>query len=306
MNREVTNTPLFIRYLKAYESNPRSIVFAPLAEGYRKAGMVEKAMDILKEGVKYHPSYITGYLGLASCYFDLSQYNLTYMTLRPLVGSNRDNIRLQKLFASACLKMEQNDEALQTYKYLLFINPKDKDTAYWVKQLEDNELNNPGENPNDDLISNPLQSEQNTFSVESLSTGPNGQNVDNWQQVDLTNKNVQRTSNKKEIEKEKSSQQNVPTYTLAQLYYQQGHLDKAKKILEKLIILNPEDLNVRRKLEEVKISQENKGTLLNLSSNKNSKKEIEDPVKSLEKKMGAFFQAIQNKANAYKQRFPEN
>ena len=306
MNREVTNTPLFIKYLRAYENNPRSTVFAPLAEGYRKAGMLEKAMDILKEGVRYHPSYTTGYLGLASCYFDLSQYNLTYLTLRPLVEGNRDNIRLQKLFARTCHKMGQNDEALETYKYLLFINPKDKDTAHWVKQLEDKELEGQLDNPSDNSISNSLQNAENIFSLENLSISPNGNNVDNWQQIDFANKNLQNSSDKKEVKNEKEGKQtqlNVPTYTLAQLYQQQGHLDKARDVLEKLVILNPGDLNIKKKLEEIKKIQEDKEAIPYLSSDKKEKK---DPIKLLEEKMEAFFQAIQNKANAYKLRSSQN
>ncbi|MCY4524698.1 MAG: tetratricopeptide repeat protein [Halobacteriovoraceae bacterium] len=293
MNREVIKTPLFIKYLKVYESNPRSTVFAPLAEGYRQAGMLEKAMDILKKGVKYHPSYITGYLGLASCYFDLSQYNLTYLTLRPLVGSNRDNIKLQRLFAQTCYKVGQKDEALQTYKYLLFINPRDEESAKWVKQLEDQEQLL----ENDDFLI-----EDNTFPLDNLSTYSNNKNIDEWQQIDLAHQETKKVKETKESKKEKrkTTDSNVPTYTLADLYFRQGHFDKAKKILEKLAVLRPQDLNVRRKLEEIKKMTIEKESSLCNSFNEESRKE-NDSVKLLEKKMGAFFKAIQNKAKKYTQ-----
>ncbi len=129
-------SPLFLKYQADYEKNPRSRVFAPLAETYRKLGMTDKAMEILAQGIRFHPTYTMGYLGLAFCYYDLKQYNLAYNTLRPLVETNRDNIRLQKLFADVCQELGYKEEALDTYKYLLFINPRDKGVALHVSTLE--------------------------------------------------------------------------------------------------------------------------------------------------------------------------
>lgn len=129
-------SPLFLKYQSDFEKNPRSRVFAPLAESYRKVGMTDKAMEILSQGIRYNPSYVMGYVGLAFCYFDLKQYNLAYSTLRPLVESNRDNIRLQRLFADTCIALEHKDEALDTLKFLLFVNPRDKEVAKLVEVLE--------------------------------------------------------------------------------------------------------------------------------------------------------------------------
>ena len=48
-------SPLFLKYQADYEKNPRSRVFAPLAETYRKLGMTDKAMEILSQGIRFHP-----------------------------------------------------------------------------------------------------------------------------------------------------------------------------------------------------------------------------------------------------------
>ena len=62
---------------------------------------------------------------MAQCYFDLEQFNLAYNTLSPLIDKNRENIRLQRLFAKICEKTNHEIEAVEAYKYLLFLNPKD-------------------------------------------------------------------------------------------------------------------------------------------------------------------------------------
>lgn len=120
-----------------YKKNPRSRVFAPLAESFRKLGMLEDAYKILKDGIRNHPNYTLGYIVLANCYYDEGKFELTYNTLRPIINKNADNISLQKVFAQACIHLGHLEEALDTFKYLLFLNPKDKFFAEQVKRLED-------------------------------------------------------------------------------------------------------------------------------------------------------------------------
>ncbi len=129
-------SPLFLKYSAEYEKNPQSRVFAPLAEMYRKVGMVDRAMEILAKGIRHHPTYVLGYLGMGQCYFDIGQFTLTYTTLRPFVESTRDNLKLQRLFADTALKLNKREEALETYKYLLFVSPKDKAVSELVRILE--------------------------------------------------------------------------------------------------------------------------------------------------------------------------
>lgn len=128
---------LLAKYFNMYKKNPRSRVFAPLAESFRKLGMLDDAFKILKEGIRNHPNYTLGYIVLAHCYYDQQKYELTYNTLRPIISQNADNISLQKIFAQACIHLGHLEEALDTFKYLLFMNPKDKFFAEQVKRLED-------------------------------------------------------------------------------------------------------------------------------------------------------------------------
>lgn len=128
---------MLAKYFSMYKKNPRSKVFAPLAESFRKLGMLDDAYKILKDGIRHHPNYTLGYIVLAHCYFDQGKFELTYNTLRPIVAQNADNISLQKIFAQACMNLGNLEEALDTYKYLLFMNPRDKFFSEQVKKLED-------------------------------------------------------------------------------------------------------------------------------------------------------------------------
>lgn len=166
---------LLAKYFNMYKKNPRSRVFAPLAESFRKLGMLEDAYKILKEGLRHHPDYTLGYIVLAHCYYDEQKYELTYNTLRPIVKQNADNISLQKIFALSCMQLGHLEEALDTFKYLLFMNPKDKYFAEQVKKLEDDLMVGHKKLSLDQLIKSP----------DTPAIAPTPSFEDDWVQVDF-------------------------------------------------------------------------------------------------------------------------
>lgn len=137
MTGKRNQSALLAKYYDQYKRNPRSKVFAPLAEAFRKLGMLDDALKILKDGIRNHPDYALGYIVLSHCYYDQEKFELAYNTLRPIIAQNADNISLQKMFAQSCIHLGHLEEALETYKYLLFMNPRDKFFASEVKKLED-------------------------------------------------------------------------------------------------------------------------------------------------------------------------
>ena len=170
---------LLAKYFAMYKKNPSSKVFAPLAESYRKLGMIDDAFKILKEGIRHHPQYTLGYIVLANCYYDQEKYELTYNTLRPIIAQNADNISLQKIFAQACIHLGYLEEALDTYKYLLFMNPREKFFAAQVKKLEDDLMVGHKKLSLEQLVRAP--------DMPAVRNNPIGED-DDWVQVDF-NKN---------------------------------------------------------------------------------------------------------------------
>lgn len=281
--------PLIQKYLKALEENPRSRVFAPLAESYRRLGMHDRAIEILKDGMRYHPNYVAGYLSLAACYFDLGQFQLCYATLKPFVPNSRDNLRLQRLFAESCEKVGHDFEALETYKFLLFLNPKDKQAATKVAQLE-------SEAASHDISSLELKAE--LFPVEKLKSSESLEEA-SWVEVSLhgpmqtqeEDENLEWQMSKgadaivssqprqievekgpleverefvvsaatlteedeEKIQDKKEDPAPLITHTLVDLYCNQGHFERAEEILLKMLALNPKDAGTLEKLQTVRL-----------------------------------------------------
>lgn len=292
-------SPLIIKYERTLENDPRSRVFAPLAEAYRKVGLLENAFQVLKKGLRYNPEYLMGYLCLAQCYLDKGEAQLSYATLKPLVPQNRENLRLQKTFAESAFLIGNKDEALDAYKYLLFLQPRDAEISEKVKELE-KELK-------EDTFTK--HSHEIRFKEESLKASPElDQSLDDWLQVDLsggeTKIDSEKDSNFEEdewtvgdgqktneivtIEEEEKTEEEVPrtfyvkapvqkakieevkpetkidskeledksapviTHTLVDLYIQQGHRDKAITILEKILDIQPNNDETKRRLSELR------------------------------------------------------
>lgn len=128
--------PSIYNYLKKYQDNPESRVFAPLAEAYRKAGLVDEAIDIARDGLKYHPNFMGGRVALARALFDKRLYQSVVDELSPIVQDIPDNLVAQRLLAESCLMLGRVAEALSAYKMLLYFAPQDFETAQMVQELE--------------------------------------------------------------------------------------------------------------------------------------------------------------------------
>ena len=128
--------PLIYSYLKKYQEDPTSRVFAPLAEAYRKVGLLTEAIDIAREGLKLHPQFLGGRVALARALFDQKLYLEVIEELAPIVQDIPDNLVAQKLLADSYLILGRLSEALIAYKMLLFFSPQDGETAKLIQELE--------------------------------------------------------------------------------------------------------------------------------------------------------------------------
>ena len=128
--------PLIHTNLKKYQEDPTSRVFAPLAEAYRKAGLVNEAVDIAREGLRIHPGFAGGRVALARALFDLKLYAEVVEELKTVVQDVPDNLVAQRLMGESCLMLGRVAEALSAYKMLLYFAPQDNETSRVVQELE--------------------------------------------------------------------------------------------------------------------------------------------------------------------------
>ncbi len=136
MRQKLAGHPQIYEYLKRYQEDPTSRIFAPLAESYRKAGLVDEAIEIAREGLRIHPQFIGGRVALARALFDKKLYGEVIAELEKVVENVPDNLVAQRLIAESYLMSGRVSEALSSYKMLLYFSPSDEETAKMVQELE--------------------------------------------------------------------------------------------------------------------------------------------------------------------------
>jgi tetratricopeptide (TPR) repeat protein len=128
--------PQIYHYLRRYQEDPRSRVFAPLAEAYRKAGLLDEAIEIARDGVRIHPHFVGGKVALARALFDRGAYEEVVKELEHVVLDAPDNLVAQKLLAESYLILGRIAESLNAYKVLLFFMPQDPEIMSLVQEIE--------------------------------------------------------------------------------------------------------------------------------------------------------------------------
>lgn len=127
---------LLERYQIMLEKDPRSQVFAPLAEAYRKMGLLEEAFRICVRGVQFHPHFAGGRLAMAKVLMDRDNPQGAMAELEKVVELSPDNIMAHQMMGELFLKQKNAKSALRAYKMVLFLAPTNERAQQAVKKLE--------------------------------------------------------------------------------------------------------------------------------------------------------------------------
>ncbi len=127
---------LIERYQLTLEKNPRSQVFAPLSEAYRKMGLIEEAFRISSRGVQFHPNFPGGHIALANVLMEKAQYESAKESLEKAIQLSPENILAFQKLGECCLKLRLGKEALRAFKMVLLFSPHNERAKQAVQKLE--------------------------------------------------------------------------------------------------------------------------------------------------------------------------
>jgi len=60
-----------------FRDNPKGRNFAPLADAYRKAGLIDNAVDLCQNGLKLHPDYVSAYIVYARRWASSNRFSVS-------------------------------------------------------------------------------------------------------------------------------------------------------------------------------------------------------------------------------------
>jgi tetratricopeptide (TPR) repeat protein len=125
-----------VKLTERVAKDPKSKLFVPLAEEYRKIGDIEMAIYVLTEGLKNNPGYVTARSTLGRLYLEQGDLASAQKELEEVIKVIPDNLLAQRKLGDIYVLQDKKSEALQRYKACLALNPDDKDLTGMVADLE--------------------------------------------------------------------------------------------------------------------------------------------------------------------------
>ncbi len=127
---------LIEKYQILLQKDPKSQVFAPLTEAYRKMGLLEEAFRIAVRGVQFNPNFSGGRIALAKVFLDRDNLAAAVDELEKAVELSSDNILAHQILAECYLKSKRPKDALKSFKMVLYLAPTNEKAMKAVRTLE--------------------------------------------------------------------------------------------------------------------------------------------------------------------------
>jgi tetratricopeptide (TPR) repeat protein len=112
-----------------FRDNPKGRNFAPLADAYRKAGLIDNAIDLCQNGLKLHPDYVSAYIVYARCLVDKKDDAAALGVFTQVLGLDGENIIALRGLAELAERNGKYEEEVEWLSRLLNADPMNGDAA---------------------------------------------------------------------------------------------------------------------------------------------------------------------------------
>lgn len=122
------------------DKDPNSKLFVPLAEEYRKEGMLDEAIGVLLSGVEKQPGYMSARVSLGKIYVEKEMLKEAQAEFEQVIKSIPDNLYAHKKLADIYRATGDAQQAIRSYKTVLKLNAMDEEALMSLSELESQEF----------------------------------------------------------------------------------------------------------------------------------------------------------------------
>ena len=105
--------------------DPASPLFAPLADAYRKAGRLEAAITLCRDGLRRYPHYTTARMILARAYLETGDGAAAERELQEVLTQTPDDLQAHRLLAEIYRDRGEAEAAIRHLERVLLLDPFD-------------------------------------------------------------------------------------------------------------------------------------------------------------------------------------
>jgi tetratricopeptide (TPR) repeat protein len=114
---------------KRWAENPRGRNFAPLADAYRKAGELDRAIELCKAGLEHHPDYVSAHIVYGRCLLDRGDEAGATAAFQRVLGLDPENVLALKMLAEIAERGGHLEDAVRWWGQLLAADPMNGEAA---------------------------------------------------------------------------------------------------------------------------------------------------------------------------------
>jgi tetratricopeptide (TPR) repeat protein len=124
------------RLKERVDKDQNSKLFVPLAEEYKKEGMLDEAIDALTKGLERHPGYMSARVSLGKIYLEKGMLSEAGAEFKKVANAIPDNLYAHKKLAEIYRALSERENAVAEFRQVLKLNPTDEDAVNSLAILE--------------------------------------------------------------------------------------------------------------------------------------------------------------------------
>jgi len=267
------------RFEEQYRRQPESLVFARLADAYRKAGEPGRALDLLEEGIERHPDYLSAHIVRARTFRDLGREADAREAFERVLALDAQNLVAMRGLADLARLRSDPAEERDWLRRLVQADPFNEEPAARLVELD---ASGETQDAQTGGLESPAPGEPEPGRIDTASPSE-GPPVDAGQQPEVVAEQDSADVAGEELPEiadgetpvaeearlpepwwfeepepgpeadaeENEEDADLLTRTMAELYARQGLLDEAEEIYRELLRDRPDEAELRAGLDAV-------------------------------------------------------
>jgi tetratricopeptide (TPR) repeat protein len=130
-----SDNPRIVELRRRVEADPSSIAFAQLAEEYRRAGNLEEAEQVCRQGLARHPGYLSARVTLGRTLVERGDLEAAMQELHCVLDSAPDNLAAIRAIAEIHQRRGELEKALDYYSRAVPLARHDPEREETVNQI---------------------------------------------------------------------------------------------------------------------------------------------------------------------------